>query len=245
MGRSKLQKIAEFNEAPNCLNAREGLAGTWAAHFGNTNPIILELGCGKGDLSVGLARLHPEINYIGVDLKGVRMWTGAQAALGEGLKNVAFLRCDIHAVNHYFAPGEVSGIWITFPDPFPKLKQTKNRMTNERFLRHYTEMLPPGGTVWFKTDNITLFDYTLAHFEELHAKDVFGIHIQEQTRDLHASPLKNEENGITTDYERRFLKIGKLIQYMRFTLAPGPNIGLIPATDRVALDSSERAPKRS
>jgi tRNA (guanine-N7-)-methyltransferase len=243
MGRNKLLKIEEFNDAPNCINFRDGLAGTWHAHFGNANPIVLELGCGKGDLAVGLARRHPGINYVGVDIKGVRMWTGAQTAMHEGLTNVAFLRCDIHAVNHYFAAGEVAGIWITFPDPFPKLKQTKNRMTNERFLRNYTEMLPAGGEIWFKTDNVTLFDYTLTHFAELNEKQVFQIDILAQTRDLHASDLKNEDNGITTDYERRFQKMGKPINYVHFCLTAGPQIGTIPATERVALDPDERAPR--
>lgn len=243
MGRNKLVKIAEFNEAPNCVHAGEGLAGQWAQRFGNGHPILLELGCGKGDLCVGLARLHPEVNYIGVDIKGVRMWTGAQAALQEGLANVAFLRCDIHAVNHYFAPHEVAGIWITFPDPFPKLKQTKNRMTNERFLRNYTQMLPTGGHVWFKTDNVSLFDYTLNHFAELNARQAFHIETLEQTRDLHASSLKNADNGITTDYERRFIQMGKPIHYLHFTLAAGPQVDKVPVTERVALNPDERAPR--
>ena len=243
MGRNKLLKIQEFNDAPNCLNHSEGLAGTWHAHFGNDNPIILELGCGKGDLAIGLARLHPDVNYVGVDIKGVRMWTGAQTALREGLNNVAFLRCDIHGVQQFFAPGEVAGIWITFPDPFPKLKGTKNRMTNERFLKNYTQMIPAGGTVWFKTDNVTLFDYSLMHFEELNAKEVFRIEVLEHTRDLHNSALVNADNGITTDYERRFQKMGKPINYVAFKLSAGPNIGSIPATDRVALDPDERAPR--
>jgi tRNA (guanine-N7-)-methyltransferase len=243
MGRNKLLKLEEFSSAANCIYAKEGLAGTWHAHFGNQNPIVLELGCGKGDLCVGLARRHPDINYVGVDLKGVRMWTGAQAAIQEGLTNVAFLRADIHGVNHFFAPGEVAGIWITFPDPFPRMKQSKNRMTNEKFLKGYVQMLPAGGDVWFKTDNISLFDYTLAHFAELNEKQVFKIEILEMTRDLHASELRDDDNSITTDYERRFLGMNKATKYMHFTLAAGPNVGMVPACERLALDETERAPR--
>lgn len=243
MGRKNLQKLEAFNSAPNCIYAAEGLAGTWHARFGNSNPIILELGCGKGDLCVGLAGRHPELNYIGVDLKGVRMSVGARAAIENGLPNVLFLRADIHGVHQYFAPGEVAGLWITFPDPFPRLKNSKNRMTNEKFLKSYTQMLPAGGDVWFKTDNVSLFEYTLAHFAELNDKQVFQIDILEQTRDLHASELKNEDNGITTDYERRFLGMNKPTKYMHFRLSAGPNVGLVPACERVALDSDERAPR--
>jgi tRNA (guanine-N7-)-methyltransferase len=192
---------------------------------------------------VGLARLDKARNFVGVDIKGVRMWTGAQTALEEGLDNVAFLRADIHAIGQYFGDGEVDGIWITFPDPFPKLKQTKNRMTNERFLKQYARMLKPGGQVWFKTDNNSLFEYTLMHFEELNEKEVFKIHLLEVTRDLRASEFAQADHGITTDYERRFMKMGKKINYVRFTVEAGPNIGMIPATDRVSLDANERAPR--
>jgi tRNA (guanine-N7-)-methyltransferase len=243
MGRKNLKKLEDFNSAPNCIYASEGLAGTWHDRFRNSNPIILELGCGKGDLCVGLARLQPSINYVGVDLKGVRIWTGAQKALEENLHNVRFLRADIHGLDQYFAPGEVVGLWITFPDPFPRLKQTKNRMTNEKFLKSYVRLFPDGGEVWFKTDNNTLFDYTLAHFAELNEKHVFKIEILGQTRDLHSSALKNEENGITTDYERRFLGMHKPTKYLHFRLAAGPKIAMVPACERVALDSDERAPR--
>lgn len=243
MGRSKLLKIEEFNQLPNCVNMDTSKQGNWASHFGNHHPIVLELGCGKGDISVGLGKLHPETNYIGVDLKGVRMWTGAKAALEEGLDNVAFLRTDIHGINRFFGPAEVDGIWITFPDPYPRKKATKNRMINERFLAQYTEIMKPGGTIWFKSDNNSLFDYALAHFEELNAKEVFQIEVKELTRDLHSSDLKNQDNGITTDFERRFLDIGKTINYMSFTLAVGPNLDKIPATERIALDHTETAPR--
>ena len=243
MGRSKLLKIEEFNQLPNCVNQDTTMQGRWQEHFGNEKPIILELGCGKGDISVGLGRRHPENNYIGVDLKGVRMWTGAKLALEEELGNVAFLRTDIHAIDRFFAAGEVSGLWITFPDPYPRKKATKNRMINERFLKLYLNILRPGGTIWFKSDNNSLFDYALAHFAELNEKEVFKIEVKELTRDLHGSDLKNEDNGITTDFERRFLGIGKKINYMSFTLAPGQHLDKVPATERIALDHDETAPR--
>ena len=243
MGSKKLIKINEFNVAPNCINGEIGIKGNWNAHFDNSNPIILELGCGTGDLVVGLARLNPGINYVGVDIKGLRMWTGVQAALQEGLSNLAFLRCDLHEVHQYFAADEVAGIWIAFPDPHPKLKRTKSRMTNERFLGNYVQFLSAGALVWFKTDNVSLFAYTLTHFAELNEKGVFVIDVLEQTNDLHDSDLKNSENGITTNYERRFMEIGKSTKYLKFSVAAGPNIGMIPVTERVTLDYRERAPK--
>ena len=244
MGRNKQLKIDEFNRWPNCINQDESLAGNWQNHFGNSNPIVLELGCGKGDLSVGLARINPNKNYIGVDIKGVRMWTGAQTAMEEGLKNVAFLRADIHGIGQFFAENEVDDIWITFPDPFPKLKQTKNRMTHQRFLSQYVVMLKPEGQIFFKTDNNSLFEYTLAHFEELNQHEVFQIETFDVTRDIRRSAFTNADNGITTDYERRFMDMGKSINYMRFTVKPGPNLGKLPEMERVTLDSNERAPRR-
>lgn len=243
MSRRKQHKIDGFNDLPNSVNNSTEHAGKWSEFFGNDHPIILELGCGKGDLSLGLARQHPEFNFLGIDIKGVRMWTGARQGLEEGLDNLGFLRCDLHGLREFFAKEEIGGIWITFPDPFPRKKHTKNRMTNERFLAQYVELLAPGATIWFKTDNNSLFEYTLSHLAELHEKQVFEVEVLEQTRDLHASALLNADNGITTDFERRFLDIGKAINYMAFKIAAGPNIGSIPATEKVDLDRTEKAPK--
>ena len=232
-----------FNEMPNCINADPAIKGQWTQHFGNTQPITLEVGCGKGDLTVGMAERFPHNNYIGMDLKAVRMWVGAGVALERGLKNVAFLRANAKALEAFFEPGELQDIWITFPDPFPKKKQTRHRLTNETFLKVFAALLPADGKVYFKTDNLTLFDYTLAHFEELNTRGIFQIHIHEVTRDLHASPLGQTAIGITTDYERRFLDMGKPIHYMCFSLKAGENIGLVPATEHVGLDLDEKAPR--
>lgn len=243
MGRKKSIKKEEFNDLPNCFNADETMKGRWAEHFGNGNPIIVELGCGKGDLALGLAQAHPEINYIGVDIKATRMWTGARRALEEGTENLAFLRCDIHGISSYFAPEELDGIWITFPDPFPRKKQTKNRMVNERFLIQYARILKPPGQIWFKSDNNSFFEYALEHFEALNAAQIFDIQVQAQTRDLHASDLKDADNGITTDFERRFLDIGKTINYMQFLIQAGPRIEDFPLDEKVSLDPTEKAPR--
>lgn len=238
-----MAKKEDFDSFKNCVNDAPEWKGRWAEFFGNDNPIIIELGCGKGDLSYGLAVQHPGQNHLGVDVKAVRMWTSALLALENEVENVAFLRIDIHGIANYFDENEVDGIWITFPDPFPRKKQTKNRMVHERFLLQYSRILKPGGTIWFKTDNNSYFEYALDHFAELNEKGVFKIEILEQTRDLHASSLKNEENGITTDFERRFLDIGKTINYMSFTLEEGPNSNLVPATEYTSLDPNEKAPK--
>lgn len=243
MGRKKSIKKDEFNELPNCVNADEGMQGKWAAHFGNEHPIIAELGCGKGDLAYGLAQRYPNVNYIGVDIKATRMWTGARRALEEGVDNIAFLRCDIHALSMYFAPQELAGLWITFPDPFPRKKQTKNRMTNERFLVQYVRLLQAPGQIWFKSDNNSLFEYTLAHFEALNAAEAFEIQVDAVTRDLHSSEFLNEDTGITTDFERRFLDIGKKINYMSFQIQPGAKMDELPLGEKVALDPTEKAPR--
>lgn len=243
MPRRKQLKKDGFNTLPNCINADPAIRGQWATHFGNTQPLVLEVGCGKGDFSIGLAAMHPERNYIGTDLKAVRMWFGGNVALARGLANVAFLRGHAHALRDFFAPDELQDIWITFPDPYPKKKQTPRRLTNETFLRVYAELLPADGRVYFKTDNLTLFDYTLAHFEELNAREIFHITIHEITRDLHHDPLGQTELGITTEYERRFLEMGKPIHYMCFSLKAGVNVGLVPATEDVGLDQDEKAPR--
>jgi tRNA (guanine-N7-)-methyltransferase len=243
MPRRKQLKKDGFNTLPNCVNADPAIRGQWATHFGNAQPLVLEVGCGKGDLSIGLAARHPEQNFIGMDIKAVRMWFGGNAALRRDLHNVAFLRCNAGALQDFFAPGELQDIWITFPDPFPKKKQTHRRLTNEMFLRVFAQLLPEDGRIYFKSDNLTLFDYTLAHFAELNDKGIFNITIHVVTRDLHNDPLGLTELGTTTEYERRFLEMGKPIHYMCFSLKAGVNVGLVPATEDVGLDLDEKAPR--
>lgn len=217
MSRGKRQiRKDEFNELSNTVNEDQSIKGKWAAFFGNDKPIFLEVGCGKGHLTLGMARQHPEYNYIGIDIKGIRMWVGATHALKEGLDNVAFLRCDIHGIRHYFGENEVDGIWITFPDPFLRKKHAKNRLTGFRFLDQYIDMMKPGSEIRFKTDSDQLFAWTLEHYEMLSKGKYINIEILDLTRDLHNSDLKNTETGIITDFEDRFMKMGKNINYMRY-----------------------------
>ncbi len=187
------------------------LRGQWCKHFGNDNPIVLELGCGKGDYTIALARIHPECNYIGVDIKGARLWRGAKTGVEEQMSNVAFVRTHIELIENFFAPDEVSEIWITFPDPQPK-KPTK-RLTCERFLNHYRHFLRPGSPIHLKTDSQELYAYTL---EDVIAPAGYSVEVS--TNDLYASDYEGEAKLTQTFYERMFLAEGKPITYIKFRI---------------------------
>lgn len=219
MGHHKLQRFAENLTFDNLFQVgfeqleQEGFAlrGHWAEHFGNTNPITLELGCGKGDYTLALARIHPERNYIGVDIKGARLWRGAKTAIEEPLKNVAFIRTRIELIDRFFAPDEVSEIWITFCDP--QLKKPNKRLTSPRFLDTYSRFLAPQSTLHLKTDSQELYDYTLN--EVLPNRNV---EIIAHTADLYndnASTL-SEAKLTQTFYEKMFLAEGKPITYIQW-----------------------------
>lgn len=229
MGHHKLQRFAENLTFPNLFQVgfeqleQEGFAlkGRWAEHFGNQNPITLELGCGKGDYTLALARIHPERNYIGVDIKGARLWRGAKTAVEEPLQNVAFIRTRIELIDRFFAPGEVSEVWITFCDPQPK--KPNKRLTAPRFLDTYARFLAPQSTMHLKTDSQELYDYTLN--EVLPERDV---EIVASTNDLYREdqvlptthyPLPTilaEARMTQTFYERMFLAEGKPITYIQW-----------------------------
>ncbi len=226
--RNKLQKFAEVLSFPNVfenfdasnpsLAGENGepveLRGKWAeAHFKNNNPITLELACGKGDYAIGLAQSFPERNFIGVDIKGARIWRGAKTALELGLPNVAFLRTRIEQIALFFEEKEVDEIWITFPDPFLRNSKSNRRLTSPMFLKHYRKILKPGGFVHLKTDDPTLFDFTLEVLQE--EKDVRIVY---QDHDIYAKPLPMPELEIKTFYEKQHLAIGRTIKYVRFTL---------------------------
>ncbi len=188
------------------------IRGNWQSFFNNQHPVIFELGCGKGAYTVGLARLYREQNFVGVDVKGARLWVGSTQAEEEGLINVAFLRIRLLDIDQYVAPGEAAALWITFPDPRPRDRDAKRRITSTRFMDLYRQILQPNGTVHLKTDNQALFDFTLDSLRE--RNDVLNL---EYTHDLYTSPLYGVEQQITTDYEQKFRAQGKQICYLRFT----------------------------
>ena len=199
------------------------LKGLWCREvFGNTLPLVLELGCGKGEYTVGLARNHPDKNFMGLDIKGARIWTGAKAAQKEGLENVAFLRTRIDFINSFFAPSEVHEIWITFPDPQEKQRRQKKRLTGAGFLNRYRAFLTDDGLIHLKTDNQTLFRDTL---DLLHYN---GLTVVDQTCDLYGEGWKDERTSIQTFYEKRFLEEGIKINYLCFRLPAGVEIRELP-----------------
>ena len=160
MGQKKLIRFQELKTFPNVMQYPEGMAGKWNSYFKNKNPIVLELACGKGEYAIGLGGLHPEKNFIGVDIKGNRIWVGAKKALHLNLHNVAFLRIQIDHINDYFSQSEVAEIWITFPDPQLRQSKAKKRLTHPRFLRIYQQFLVPGGLIHLKTDSPDLYMFT-------------------------------------------------------------------------------------
>jgi tRNA (guanine-N7-)-methyltransferase len=218
----KLQKFADVASFPNCVSLPFSdlgnpfhLKGAWRSkHFGNSKPIVVELGCGKGEYTTGLARMHPEKNFIGVDVKGNRIWTGAKFAIEEGLSNVAFLRTRIDFITHCFGPSEVSEIWITFPDPQPQKPRARKRLTHPLFLERYRSFLTAGGKIHLKTDSTGLYEFTLEVIRDENLKLLF------QTADLYSEcpPERRELVEIRTYYENLFHSKGKLIKYVLFSL---------------------------
>ena len=218
----KLEKFSDFNSFKNCFtlyfeNIKEGLPlkGKWHSnYFNNQNPIVLELGCGKGEYSVGLAKNNPNKNYIGVDIKGNRIWTGAKEALENKMNNVAFIRTRIDFIEHCFEPGEVSEIWITFPDPQPQKTRERKRLTNMRFIERYRKFLKPGGLVHLKTDSTSLYEYTMEVIRDNKLELLF------HTNDLYKNcpPDRKELIEIKTHYEKLFTAKGEDIKYMCYKI---------------------------
>ncbi|GAB3956185.1 tRNA (guanosine(46)-N7)-methyltransferase TrmB [Spirosoma harenae] len=214
MTRRKTHRFLQNAESLNVIEVGKPLyktiRGKWRTdYFNNDNPIVLELACGKGEYTVGLAQAFPNTNFIGVDIKGDRIARGSQAAQKLGLANVAFLRTDINFLHEFFSGGEVNEIWITFPDPQPRPKQEKHRLTHPRFLELYKQILIPGGTLHLKTDNPELFAYSIEQ-----VKSNGGIELQ-FTNDLYASPLNKIHIGIKTKYEQLFYNKGFTINYLQ------------------------------
>lgn len=222
MGKNKLKKFADMEtfqcvfQFPYAIIKEQEcpLRGRWnEEYFHNDHPLVLELGCGKGEYAVGLGRRFPHKNYIGVDIKGARMWTGAKMVEEQGIDNVAFLRTSIELIDHFFEPGEVSEIWITFPDP--QMKNENKRLTGTRFLKNYRHILKDGGTIHLKTDSPFLYTYT----REMARLNKLPIAID--TDDLYHTAGLSLPDGlldIRTHYERQWLQRGLTIKYLQFSL---------------------------
>jgi tRNA (guanine-N7-)-methyltransferase len=212
MARKKELRKAEFKTFSNCFDQEDDTRGKWNAHFKNDHPITFELGCGKAAFIYEMAKRYPERNFVGVDLKPARLWKPAGDALREKIHNLAFLCIHLLSVDKYIAKDEADEIWITFPDPFPKNRQAKHRMINPPFLKMYHHLLKPESSLHFKTDNQDLFQYSL----EVFVKEQ-NIHFQKLSFDLHQDPTIGDDTKIITDYERKFMEMGKKINYVQFT----------------------------
>lgn len=232
MGKNKLKKFAEMEtfgcvlQYPREVLLREGFPyfGKWNDEvFKNKGLITLELGCGKGEYTVGLAKANPDRNYIGVDVKGARMWSGAKEAEENGIGNASFLRAEIENIDKFFAPGEVDEIWITFPDP--QMQKTRKRLTSTRFLKMYGKFLKPGGLINLKTDSPFLFEYT-KRLAELN-----GFEIEFITDDLYGSGKADPVTSIKTYYESQWLSRGKKIKLIKMRVKDFDNLQEPPADD--------------
>lgn len=216
MAKNKLAKFADMATYRNVFQygfeklKNEGfpLKGKWNTFFENDNPIVLELGCGKGEYTIGLAKKYPNKNFIGIDIKGSRMWTGATEAIENNMNNVAFIRTHIEQINGFFEEGEVSEIWITFPDP--QMKKTNKRLTSTRFMNEYSKILKEGGIVHLKTDSNFLYTYTDAMVAENKLEVLFN------TSDLYNSNLEDDILQIQTFYEQQWRARGIDIKYIKF-----------------------------
>jgi len=212
LGQKKLIRFAEVETFANVLQYPENMAGKWNLHFKNNNPIVLELACGKGEYTLGLAQLYPEKNFIGVDLKGNRIWVGAKRALQQGLQNVAFLRIQIEGITNYFNRGEVKEIWITFPDPQLRISKAKKRLTHPKFLRMYQQILNPGGKIHLKTDSPDLYNFTKKVI------DHYGCLLNEESDNVYRQLQIKPELTIKTHYESLDIAQSNRIHYLSFSL---------------------------
>jgi tRNA (guanine-N7-)-methyltransferase len=226
MGKNKLEHFAELKSFHNVIEApgstwftqNHDIKGNWATqHFKNSHPIVLELGCGKGEYTVGMAKKFTEKNFIGIDIKGARIWRGAKTAVEDKMTNASFLRTRIDFINSFFDKDEVSEIWLTFSDPQPLEAKARKRLTSPLFMERYKKLLKPGGIIHVKTDSRILYEYTLDEIKRNTYKLIF------ETNDLYATINEFDENtrdilAIKTHYEKIFLTQGKSIKYIKFAL---------------------------
>jgi tRNA (guanine-N7-)-methyltransferase len=226
VGKNKLARWTEFGSYDNVIQPQIGdvsgkdhpIKGKWKKElFKNENPIVLELGCGKGEYTVGLANNYLQHNFIGIDIKGARMWRGAKTADEQKLKNVAFLRTRIEFINSFFCEDEVDEIWITFPDPHPGGRNSNKRLTSPWFLNSYRKFLKDKGLVHLKTDNAELYEFTRKVLIHNDIETIIS------TNDLYSQP-SDSILSIKTHYEKLFLAAGMKINYLRFRLEKNKNI---------------------
>lgn len=219
MGKNKLKRFQEnetfehlFQPSAKKMYKEDfELKGKWNnLFFKNNNPVIIEVGCGKGEYTVGLAQKYPEKNFTGIDIKGPRLWKGAKTVKERNLKNVAFIRNKVEFLNSFFSENEISEIWITFPDP--QIKKMKKRLTSARFLEIYSKILKPSGIIHLKTDSILMYRFT---------KEIIklnNLELIEETNDLYSHDITGEAKEIKTFYEQKFLEEGLKITYLQFNL---------------------------
>lgn len=218
--KSKLKRFEIISQRENVVEPGKEIflkvKGKWnVEYFKRDRPITLELACGRGEYSVGMAKLFPERNFIGVDKKGDRLWKGSTWAVEDQLSNVAFLRTEILFIESFIADGEIDEIWLTFPDPRPRIRDAKRRLSSSRYIDMYKKLLRPGGYFRFKTDNTDLFNFTLEELEQRNDLEDFKL-----THDLYDSDLRAECYEIKTRYEEMFAAKGEKIKYLRFRFTP-------------------------
>ncbi len=205
-------RFEQIKTFPNVLEYPAEMKGRWNAFFKNDNPIVLELACGKGEYALGLGEMHPDKNFIGVDIKGNRIWKGAKTALDKGLNNVAFLRTQIDKITEYFSSEEISEIWITFPDPQLRMSKAKKRLTHPKFLRMYQEFLKQDGAVNLKTDSPALYNFTKMVI------DVYELRLLEDHDNVYSVSGRSKELEIKTHYEQLDIAQSNKVHYLKFSL---------------------------
>ncbi len=212
MAQKKLERFAAIKTFSNVLEYPVDMKGKWEDFFKNENPLVLELACGRGEYTVGLAKLFPQQNFIGVDVKGNRMFIGAKKCLTENISNASFLRTQIEKLADYFSTGEVDEIWITFPDPQLRVSKAKKRLTHPRFLRLYQQILKPDGFIHLKTDSPNIYQFTKK------VAELYDLTIIEDSDNVYAQPQVKEALKIKTHYESLDIAQSKRIHYLKFTL---------------------------
>ena len=210
MGQKKLIRFEAIKAFPNVMEYPENMKGNWHIYFKNNHPITLELACGKGEYTTGLASMYSDRNFIGIDIKGNRIWRGAKTAIDEGLHNVAFLRTEIDKITDYFAADEIAEIWITFPDPQLRMSKAKKRLTHPKFLRLYQQLLQPNGTIHLKTDSPVLYQFTKTII------DLYTLECEVDFDDAYRQTTISKELAIQTHYEKLDIANSNKIHYLQF-----------------------------